>query len=184
MKRRWVMVDANKFVEVLTKMVYSECKKRGLYPDEDLVQDVLMTGWDALRRLYFESRGVKWTTYLWTVVDSCLKDWLRKEVRNVYLDELREGKDGEARDWYLEDVRGESFSSRLLGLLDKYSSSSLVGEDFLKLIVSDVDISNALRSISVSKKRGEEWIEWWLGRKLTQIERMCCQEVRELLQEV
>jgi hypothetical protein len=41
------MVSENEFVEVVTKMLYKECWKRNLYPDEDLVQDVLMWSWDG-----------------------------------------------------------------------------------------------------------------------------------------
>jgi len=179
------MVNAKEFVEVVTKIVYKECLRRGVMFDEDLQQDVLMWGWDALKRLYSESKGVKWTTYVWTVVDSELKNRLQrknKELRNVYLEELRENEDGEVRDWYLEDVREESFSSKLLKLLKKYWS--LVGEDFLRLVTAGVDASNALRSLSVSRRKGEEWIEWWLGRELTEAEKECCQEIRELLKEV
>ena len=178
-------MDVSEFVEVVTKMVYNECRKRGLYPDEDLVQEVLMWGWDAMKRLYNNERGVKWTTYVWMVVDSVLKDKMmrrNRELRNISLEEARENDDGEVRDWYLEDRREESFSSRLLKLLRKYYG--LVGEDFLKLVIGDIDVSNALRSLSVSEKREEEWVEWWLGRKLTGVERKCCQEIRELLQEV
>jgi len=179
------MVDAKEFVEVVTRMVRKECLRRGVMFDEDLVQECLMWGWDALKRLYSGSKGARWTTYVWTVVDSELKNRLQrknKELRNVYLEELRENEDGEVRDWYLEDNKGESFSSRLLRLLSKYYR--LIGEDFLRLVIGDIDISNALSSLSVSKKRGSEWIEWWLGRKLTEEEKKCCQEIRELLEEV
>jgi hypothetical protein len=179
------MIDVKEFVDVLTKMVYSECKKWGLYPDEDLVQDVLMWGWDALKRLYSQSKGVKWTTYLWSVVDTSLKNRLFVKKRQgsiVSLEDMRDDGDGGVRDWYLEDGRVESFSSRLLKLIVEYGS--VVGDDFLKVVMGDIDISNALRSAAVSKSRGEEWIEWWLGRKLNEEEVKCCQEIRELLREV
>jgi len=177
------MVDANRFVEVLTKMVYRECKKRGLCPDEDLVQDVLMRGWVALRRLYSQSKGVKWTTYVWYVIDSVLKD-RRKELqkcKNVLLfDEvLGKSEDGELEsDMFVKFE--ESFSEKLLRIVRWYN----VNEDFVKLVIGDVDVSNALRSIKVSKKKGEEWIEWWLGRRLSEDERRCCGEIRALLREM
>jgi hypothetical protein len=179
------MLDVKEFVEVATKMLYRECLRRGVIFDEDLQQEVLMWGWDAMKRLYNSEKGVKWTTYIWMVVDSVLKDkvWRRnKELRNISLEKMRENDDGEVRDWYLEDKREESFSSRLLKLLRKYWG--LVGEDFLRLMVGDTDVSNALRSLSASQRRGEEWVEWWLGRGLTEAEKKCCQEIRELLREV
>jgi DNA-directed RNA polymerase specialized sigma24 family protein len=180
-----MVVNFQEFVEMLTRMLYAECKKRGLFPDEDVLQEVLLWSWISVKRLYSKDKGVKLSTYLWKVVDSTLKDSLRRrveELRNVSFEELREDDNGEVKDWYLEDRREESFSSKLLKLLKKYWG--LVGEDFLKLMVGDVDVSNALRSLSASKRRGEEWIEWWLGRKLNEEERRCCQEVKELLSEV
>jgi hypothetical protein len=179
------MVSENEFIEVVTKMLYKECWRRNLYPDEDILQEVLLWSWISVKRLYNKDKGIKLSTYLWCVIDSVLKDSLRRkveELRNVSFEELREDDDGEVRDWYLEDKREESFSSKLLKLLRKYWG--LVGEDFFKLMVGDVDVSNALRSLSASKKKGEEWIEWWLGRKLTEEEKRCCQEVKELLSEV
>jgi hypothetical protein len=179
------MVNAKEFVETVIKMLYSECRKRGLYPDEDLVQDVVMWSWDALKRLYDKDRGVKLTTYLWKVVDTALKNAVarnRKEANIVFLEDMREqDEDGHTRDWYYEDTRRESFSSKLLRIVDKYSG--LVGMDFLKLLIGEADVSNALRSVQVSKVKGEEWIQWWLGRQLTEVERRCCQEIRELLLE-
>lgn len=179
------MVNAKEFVEAVTKMLYSECRKRGLCPDEDLVQDVLMCGWDAVKRLYDKDRGVKLTTYLWKVIDTALKDVLvkrKKEANVVSLEGMREqDEDGHARDWYYEDTRKESFSSELLRIVERYSGR--IGKDFLKLLIGDIDVSNALRSVQVSKVKGEEWIQWWLGRQLTGVERKCCQEIRELLLE-
>ena len=180
------MVNAKEFIETVTKMLYCECRRRNLYADEDLVQECLMRSFKAIKKLYDERKGVKWTTYIWRVIDSLLKDELlrrSKELNYVSLEEMRESNDDqEVRDWYLRDDTRVSFSDRLLGLLSKYQR--LVGEDFLRLMIGDTDISNALRSLSVSKKRGEEWIEWWLGRKLSEVERKCYQEIRELLQEV
>ena len=180
------MVEVKEYIETVTKMLYCECRRRNLYADEDLVQECLMRSLEAMKELYDERRGVKWTTYIWRVIDSLLKDELlrrSKELNNVSLEEMRESNsDGEVRDWYLRDDTRVSFSSRLLNLLSKYQR--LVGEDFLRLMIGDTDISNALRSLSISKKGGEEWIEWWLGRALSEVERKCCQEIRELLQEV
>lgn len=176
------MVNAKEFVETVVRMLYSECKKRGLYPDEDLVQDVVMWGWDALKRLYDKDRGVKLTTYLWKVIDTALKNVVARNRKVVFLEDMREqDEDGHVRDWYYEDTRKESFSSKLLRIVERYSG--LIGEDFLKLLIGDVDVSNALRSVRVSKVKGEEWIQWWLGRQLTEVERRCCQEIRELLLE-
>jgi len=180
-----MVVEAKEFVDVVTRMVYTECRKRGMYADEDLVQDVLMYGWDALRRLYSMSKGVKWTTYLWSVVDTSLKNRLfvkKREGSIASLEDMRDDGEGGLRDWYLGDSREESFSSRLLRVVERYWG--LVGDDFLKVVVGDMDVSNALRSVAVSKKKGEEWMEWWLGRELTEVERRCCQEIRELLHEV
>jgi hypothetical protein len=190
-----MMVEVKEFIEVVTTILHKECTKRDLEFDEDVLQEVLMWGWDALTRLYDSRRGVKWTTYIWRVVDSVLKDRIWRMNRGMsivsveemkgdsdgewYLEDKKEDSDGE---WYLEDKKEERFSSRVLGLLENYWGA--VGQDFLRLVVGDVDISNALRSVAVSNKKGEEWVEWWLGRSLTEQERRCCRELRELLAEV
>jgi len=173
------MVGANEFIEIVTKMVYRESMKRMIKVDEDLVQDVLVKAWSCMKMLYDSEKGAKWTTYIWRVIDSVLKDKMKdkmKELRNVSLEEMLENG---------EDLcfasGGESFRTKLLRLLESYSD--LVGEDFFRLVIGDTDISNALKSVSVSKSDGEVWIEFWLGRKLTEAERRCCAEVREMLRE-
>jgi hypothetical protein len=171
------MVDAKEFVETVTKMVYKECRKRRMKIDEDLVQDVLVKAWSCMKRLYNREKGARWTTYIWWVIDSVLKDkmWERnKELRNVSLEEMLEN----GEDWRFASG-GESFHTKLLRLLESYGS--LVGEDFFRLVVGSIDTSNALRSVSISKDKGEVWIEGWLGRKMTEAERRCCQEIIGIL---
>jgi predicted CopG family antitoxin len=95
----------------------------------------------------------------------------------VYLDDM-EGEDGEEVEVFLVDKREESFSAKVLRLLERYRE---IDEDFLKLITGDIEVSNALRSITQSRRRGVEWIEWWLGRRLSDEEVRCCEEIRAML---
>lgn len=178
------MVDAFacEFVDVTTKMLCKECYRRGIPVDEDLIQSVLLRVWDKIVRRYDDSKEVKWTTYVWKVIDSFLKNLLAEKSRKpeviLFEDISHENDDGNNIDWYIVDTYEESFSSKLLKLLAKYKN---LGEDFLELITADVDVSNVLRSISVSRKKGEDWIEWWLGRKLSDEEKQCCNEIKMLL---
>jgi hypothetical protein len=177
------MVDdfAYEFVNVTTKMLCKECYRRGIPVDDDLIQSVLLFVWDKIVRRYDDKRA-KWTTYAWRVIDSFLKDLLIEKSKKLEIvsfeDILCESDCDNKIDHYFADTYEESFSSKLLKLLAKYSD---LGQDFLKLITGDVDVSNALRSIKVSKRKGEDWIEWWLGRKLTDEERRCCGEIKMLL---
>jgi hypothetical protein len=166
-------MNDKEFVEIMTKMVISECKKRGIRYDDDLLQDVLLKGWDAYCNLFNDEIGVRWTTYMWRVIDSILKNLkkARNTVTNLSLSEIEEGR----------IVDNRTFRERLLDVVAKYYYQ--VGKDFLDVIMGNVDIKNALISIARSEKRGEEWIEWWLGRKLTDSEMLCCAEVREILRE-
>jgi len=160
-------MNDREFVEIMTKMVSSECKKRGIRYDEDLLHDVLLKGWNAFCNLFDNDVGVRWTTYMWRVIDSVLKDF--KETRNSVASIVGIG------------TQGESFREKLLSVIAKYYRR--IGSDFLDVIMGNIDIKNALISITRSKKKGEEWMEWWLGRKLTEAERRCCAEVREILRE-
>jgi DNA-directed RNA polymerase specialized sigma24 family protein len=180
------MVNVNDLVEVTRKMLYKECEKRGVSFDEDLVHDVLLRVWKFLKEKFDHSRGVKWTTYVWYVIDSVLKD-KKKELqkcRNVLsFDCVFSQQDDESGELFWNEVSvelEESFSEKLLWVLRLYD----VSDDFMRLMTGDIDVSNALRSIKVSKKRGEEWIEWWLGRRLSDDERRCCGEIRALLREM
>jgi len=180
------MVNVNDLVEVTRKMLYKECEKRGVSFDEDLVHDVLLRVWKFLKEKFDHSRGVKWTTYVWYVIDSVLKD-KKKELqkcRNVLsFDCVFSQQDDESGELFWNEVSvelEESFSEKLLWVLRLYD----VSDDFVRLVTGDIDVSNALRSIKVSKKRGEEWIEWWLGRRLSDDERRCCGEIRALLREM
>lgn len=174
-----MVIDANELVEVVNKMVWKECSKRGIKVDEDVVQDVL------LRMLSFIKRNngevwETWTGYVWRAVNSVINNLLRERYERsnvIYLEDMV-SEDEEEVDRFLVDKRVESFSAKMLRLLDKYRG---VGEDFLRLIAGNIEVSNALRSITQSRKKGVEWIEWWLGRKLSDVEVMCCEEIKELL---
>jgi DNA-directed RNA polymerase specialized sigma24 family protein len=181
------MVGVNELVEVTRKMLYRECEKRGVNFDEDLVHDVLLRVWKFFKERFDCSRGVKWTTYVWYVIDSVLRD-KKKELqkcRNVLsFDCVFSQQDDESGELFWNEVSielEESFSEKLLRVLRLYDD---IGDDFVRLVIGDVDVSDALRSIKVSKKKGEEWIEWWLGRRLSDNERRCCGEIRAFLNEM
>jgi hypothetical protein len=114
------------------------------------------------------------------VVNSVLNNLLREKYESsnvIYLNDLvREDEDELER--FLVDTRCDSFSAKLIRVLAKYRE---LGDDFLKLVMGDIDVSNALRSVSQSRKKGIEWIEWWIQRKLSEEEVRCCEEIKALL---
>jgi hypothetical protein len=175
-----MVVGVNELMEVITKMVYKECAKRSISVDEDILHDVFVKVWAFLKK----NGKVRetWTGYVWRVVNSVLNDLLRKRyegLRFVYLEDMRNEEEEESKvEQYLVD-KEESFSNKLLKVIARYSG--LVGEDFLRLIIGDMDVSNALKSVSLSRKKGVEWIEWWLQRKLSEEEVRCCEEIRAIL---
>jgi DNA-directed RNA polymerase specialized sigma24 family protein len=173
------MVDVNDLVEVVNKMVWKECYKRGIKVDEDIIQDVLLRMW----RLFKKHNGdvmETWTGYVWCVVNSVLNNLLREKYESsnvVYLNDLLREDENEF-ERFLVDTRCDSFSVKLIRVLAK---SRELGDDFLKLVMGDIEVSNALRSVSQSRKKGMEWIEWWIGRKLSEEEVRCCEEIKALL---
>jgi hypothetical protein len=178
-----MVVEVNELVEVITKMVCKECSKRNIYVDEDIFHDVFVKVWSFVKRNHGELRET-WTGYVWRVVNSVLNNLLRERYmrsRIVYLEDIiRRGEDDdEGRvDECLIDQNEESFSVKLIRVLEKYQG---IGDDFLRLLIGDLDVSNAFRSLSQSRKRNVEWIEWWLCRKLSEEERACCKEIEALL---
>jgi len=168
-------MNDKEFVEIMTRMLISECKKREIRYDDDLLQDVLLKAWNAYCNLFDDGIGVRWTTYMWRVIDSVLKDFkkARNAVTGLSLGEVEEER--------VVSIQEETFREKLLYIIAKYYHR--VGKDFLDVIMGNVDIKNALISIARSEKKGEEWIEWWLGRKLTDSEMLCCAEVKEMLRE-
>ena len=176
-----MVVGVNELVEVITRMVYRECSKRNICVDEDILHDVFVKVWIFLKK-NGEVRAT-WTGYVWRVVNSVLNDLLRERYewsRFVYFEDMKGEDENESKfDEFLVDRNDESFSSRLLRVLVRYSG--LVGEDFLRLVIGDMDVSNALRSVRLNRKKGVEWIEWWLQRKLTEEERRCCEDIKAIL---
>jgi predicted CopG family antitoxin len=173
------MLEMNELMNVVNKMVWKECSKRGLMPDKDVVQEVLLRMWRLIKRCDGNVLET-WTGYAWRVVNSVLNNLLRERYERmnvVYLEDMV-SEDVEEVDMFLVDMKGESFSDRLLRLLERYRN---IEEDFLKLIIGDIEVSNALRSITQSRKRGKEWIEWWLGRRLSDEEVKCYEEIRAML---
>jgi predicted CopG family antitoxin len=174
-----MVVDVNELVEVVCKMVWKECNKRGIKPDEDIVQEVLLRMWRLIKRCNGELLET-WTGYVWRAVNSVLNNSLREKYCRMNVVSLEDvvSDDEEEVDRFLVDTRSESFSAMLLRLLERYKD---LGGDFLRLIMGDIEVSNALRSITQSRRRGVEWIEWWLGRRLSDEEVRCCEEIRAML---
>jgi DNA-directed RNA polymerase specialized sigma24 family protein len=175
-----MVIDMNELVEVVNKMVWKECYKKGLKDvNEDVVQEVLLRMWRLIKRNNGEVLET-WTGYVWRAVNSVLNNLLRERYERmnvVYLEDMV-SEDEEEVDVFLVDKREESFSVKVLRLIERYKD---LGEDFLRLIMGDIDVSNALRSITQSRKKGVEWIEWWLGRKLSDEEMRCCEEIKAML---
>jgi hypothetical protein len=176
-----MVIDVNELVKVANKMVWKECEKRGIKVDEDLVQEVLLRMWRFIRKNNGEVFET-WTGYLWRVVNSVINNVLRERYESVnimYLEDMVSEEDNDVDRFLVDTVSfSESFSVKMFRLLEKYNNR--IGEDFLKLITGDIEVSNALRSITQSQKKGVDWIEWWLGRKLSKVEIECCEEIKEL----
>ncbi len=172
-------IDVNELVEVVNKMTWKECRRRGIVFNEDIVQEVMLKMWRLIKKNNGEVLET-WTGYAWRAVNSVLNNLIRekyKKVNIIYLEDLIR-EDEEEVDKFLIDVRDESFSVKVIKLVEKYKS---IGEDFLRIITGDIEVSNVLRSITQSRKRDVEWIEWWLGRKLTSEEMRCCEEIKGML---
>jgi DNA-directed RNA polymerase specialized sigma24 family protein len=176
-----MVVGVDELIEVITKMVYKECSKRNICVDEDILHDVFVKVWKFVKN-HREIRKT-WTGYVWRVVNSVLNDLLRERYewsRFVYFEDMKGEDESESKfEEFLVDRNGESFSNKLLKVVEKYSG--LVGEDFLKLVIGDMDVSNALKSVQLSRKKGVEWIEWWLQRKLSEEEVRCCEDIKAIL---
>lgn len=177
-----MVVEMSELIEVITRMIYKECSKRNMCMDEDVFQEVFLRVWRFIKRNDGKVRET-WTGYVWRVVNSVLNNFLREKYMRsmvVYLEDIarKDGEEGEV-DSYLIADKEESFSARLFRVLERYDGR--LGEDFLRLLVGDMDVSNALRSATQSRKKGVEWIEWWLCRKLSEEEKACCKEIEDLL---
>jgi len=45
-----MVIDVDELVDVVNKMVWKECSKRGIKADEDVVHDVLLRMWSLIKR--------------------------------------------------------------------------------------------------------------------------------------
>lgn len=180
-KRRRLMMDMNKAVEFATRLLYKECRKRGVVCNEDMVQDAALKAVMAVK-MFDESRGAPFSSYLWKAINNMLHNWCM--VRNYDLLNVsiwHKNEDGEESVLDIPASDDRNFSDELMRIVLKYRGK--VGEDFCELVLG-YDVDNALKSVANSKRSGEKWVERWLGRKLSREERACCGEIRMMLREV
>lgn len=145
----------------------------GWVVDKDMIQDVIVA---VLSRLKcYDERGAM-STYLFYVIRSAVVDYVKREnklrKRFVSIEEVEVGQ-----------LSGDkSFYSDFSRVLERYMG--VVGEDFLRIILADAgskEYRRMLKSAKLSKEKGENLVEKWLGRKLSLLERKCLQELKGLL---
>jgi RNA polymerase sigma factor (sigma-70 family) len=181
-KRRRSMMDMNKAIEFATRLLYKECRNRGIVYNEDLVQDAALKAVMAVK-MFDERRGAPFSSYLWRAINNMLHDWCAMKNRDLLNVSIwHENEDGEESVLDIPASDDRNFNDELMGILLKYQGK--VGKDFCELVLGYKDVDNALRSVANSRKRGEKWIEGWLGRRLSREERACCSEIRMMLREV
>ena len=142
--------------------------------DKDMVQEVLLAVLTRLRN-YDERKGAM-STYLFYVIRSAVVDYVKREnrlrKRFVSIEEVEVG-----------ELSGDkSFYSDFSRVLERYMG--VVGEDFLRIILADAgskEYRRMLKSAKLSKEKGENLVEKWLGRELSLLERKCLQELKGLL---
>jgi hypothetical protein len=181
-KRRRSMMDMDRAIEFATRLLYKECRKRGVVCNKDMVQDAALKAVMAVK-MFDKRRGAPFSSYLWKAVNNMLHDWCvvkNYDLLNVSL--WHENEDGEEHVLDIPASDEKNFDDELMRILSKYQER--IGKDFCELVSGRVDVSNALKSIANSKKRGEKWIEGWLGRRLSREERKCCGEIKMMLREV
>ena len=176
------MMDIRDAIEFAMKLTHTECKKRRIAYDEDIAQEAALKAVMAVR-MFDDRRGVPFSSYLWKAVNNMLNRW--SEVRNydlLSISVFQENEDGEEHVLDIPAQEDCNFNDELMKILLKYQGR--IGRDFCELVSGHVDVPNALKSIANSKKRGEKWIEGWLGRKLSKEEKQCCNEIKLMLREL
>lgn len=176
------MIDVRDAIEFAIKIAHAECKKRGIVYDEDIAQEAALKAVMAVK-MFDDQRGVPFSSYLWKAVNNMLNRW--SEVRNhnlLNISIFQENEDGEEHVLDIPAHKDCNFNDELMKILSKYRGS--VGKDFCELVSGHADIPNALKSMANSKKKGEKWLEEWLGRKLSKDEKKCCSEIKLMLREL
>jgi hypothetical protein len=176
------MMSMEDAIEFAVKIAHKECRRRGIAYDEDVAQEAALKAVMAVK-MFDESRGAPFSSYLWKAVYNMLNRW--SEVRNCDLLNVSIFQENEDEEEYVLAIPAQNdrnFNDELMGVLLRYQGK--IGKDFCKLVLGHVDVPNVLKSIANSKRRGEKWIEGWLGRRLSKEERACCMEIKMILREV
>jgi len=176
------MIDMRDAIEFAMKIAHTECRKRGIAYNEDIAQEAALKAVMAAK-MFDDRYGAPFSSYLWKAVNNMLNRW--SEVRNYDLLNIsifQENDDGEELVLHISASDEKNFYDELIKVLSRYRGK--VGKDFCELMLGHVDVPSALKSIANSKKRGEKWIEGWIGRKLSKEEKTCCDEIRMMLREV
>jgi len=175
-------MDINEAIEFAVKLTHKECKKRRIAYDEDIAQEAALKAVMAVK-MFDDQRGVPFSSYLWKAVNNMLNRL--SEIKNHNLLNVSIFYENENGEEHILDIPVHedcNFNDELMKILSKYQGR--IGNDFCELVSGNADIPNALKSIANSKKRGEKWIEGWLGRKLSKDEKKCCSEIKLMLREL
>jgi len=176
------MIDMRDAIEFAMKIAHTECRKRGIAYNEDIAQEAALKAVMAAK-MFDDRYGAPFSSYLWKAVNNMLNRW--SEVRNYDLLNISIFQENEDREEHVLDIPAQencNFNDELMKILLKYLGR--IGRDFCELVLGHVDVPRALKSIANSKKKGEKWIEGWLGRKLSREEKKCCNEIKLMLKEL
>jgi hypothetical protein len=146
--------------------------------DEDLKQEVLTHCWVANNR-FDTTRGTSQSSYIFKVIQSTVIEWGKKNGYHASLDELVELYGDEVLD--IQETPTLGMLDEVLIMLEEWKGR--VGDDLIGLLSGNVDIPNAIRSVKCGKRTGLEWIESWLKRGLTYLEKQLCFEVWSMVRE-
>jgi DNA-directed RNA polymerase specialized sigma24 family protein len=169
-----------RYVEDVKRIAYSIARQKKIFLDEDDMQEIYL---HVIRNCRFWRGRNAFTSFLYCLIEQCISKLLSKKSRRkneVLLEDLlqRQGE-GSGYDHLSCFVYCESFHEKMLNILNQYN----VKNDLRRLLCGE-GVDRALKSISLSKEKEIDWIEKWLGRKLSKEEIGCCYRLKDILNDV
>jgi hypothetical protein len=147
--------------------------------DDDLKQEVITHCWAVNNRIDISRSIATNNSYMFKVIQSTVIDWGKKNGYYLSLDELVEMYGDEVLD--IQETPTFGMLDEVLLMLEEWKGK--VGDDLINLLTGNVDIPNVIRSVKCGKKIGLEWIESWLKRGLTQVEKRLCFDIWSMIRD-
>lgn len=167
------------FLEEVEKFSHYVAKREvpGFVVDEEVVHEVVLKVLESLSMGRYDEKKSKVSTYIYYVIRSVIVDFINKRNKLIFVD-IDKCKESQL----IVDKKRSEFYRKFSEVVGKYFE--VVGKDFMRIVLADMkesEYSNRLRSATKSKVKGKRIVESWLGRKLTEIEEKCLEELRELI---